>query len=115
MKPYQVKEITTDHILFSNGAEISFDHLQECCEWNYADFQQLKDTVFEDTIFTEKLSFETTETGFRFGIKNNWFYVPCYSEQNGYYTSNIDIYYRKQRNGEAKKVLSFDAEFVETY
>ena len=42
--------------------------------------------------------------GFRFGDNQAMFFVPCYSEQNGYYSSDVDIYY----NGNA--VLNVEAE-----
>lgn len=90
----KIKEITYEHILFDNGSKITFDHDQDCCEWNYADFEQLNDTVALDYDFDEAIRFEMVEEkGFRFGDAKQMFFVPCYSEQNGYYRSDIDIYY----------------------
>ena len=41
--------------------------------------------------------------GFRFGNNpQNMVFVPCYSEQSGYYSSDVDIYYNN------KKVLNVD-------
>ena len=37
----RILKITEDSIEFDNGKDISFDHYQECCEINYADFEQL--------------------------------------------------------------------------
>lgn len=95
-----IKEITSDHILFSDGSEITDFHHADCCEDNYADYEQLDD-IARQTKFTLPLSFEAIEgAGFRFGNKpSKMFFVPCYSEQNGYYSSDINIYL----NG--KKVL----------
>ena len=103
----KIKEINSSHILFDNGNEITFDHDQDCCEDNYADFEQLDD-IARNAIFDPKLDFKAIAgSGFKFGNRpNNMHFVPCYSEQNGYYTEEIDIYY----NGD--KVLNFDAEFV---
>jgi len=92
----KIKVITDEYIEFDNGSKITFDHEQDCCEYNYADFSQLEDTGIEQENFTEPLQFEVTETGFRFGNPGKMYYVPCYSSQNGYYTTEVDIYY----NGE---------------
>lgn len=90
----KIKEITQGYILFDNNQKITYDHEQDCCECNYADFEQLKDTVALDYDFDENLTFEIVEgNGFRFGDKKQMFFVPCYSSQNGYYTTDLDIYY----------------------
>ena len=103
----KISKITDDEIVFDNGNHITYDHEQDCCEWNYADFKQLDDLA-KNCDFPEMLIFESVEeSGFRFGDSLNMFFVPCYSEQNGYYTRNLKIYY----NG--KEVLSFDCEFAD--
>ena len=80
----KIKEVNTNYILFDNGSRITFDHEQDCCETNYADFEQLEDLIFE----------VVPENGFRFGSKGTpMFFIPCYSDQNGYYSSDIDIFY----------------------
>lgn len=100
----KIKEVNDEHILFDNGTEITFDHEQDCCECNYADFKQL-DSIARDYEYNETLIFEALDKeGFLFGDNGRLFFVPCYSEQNGYYTDEIDIYL----NG--KKVLHFDCE-----
>lgn len=43
----KIKEVNTNHILFDNGSRITFDHEQDCCETNYADFEQLEDLALE--------------------------------------------------------------------
>jgi hypothetical protein len=103
----KIAEINNHHILFDNGNKITFTHYQDCCEHNYADFEQLDDLA-RNAKFDSRLDFEAINNcGFRFGNKpNNMHFVPCYSEQNGYYTREIDIYY----NG--NQVLGFNAKFV---
>ena len=93
----KIKEVNENAILFDNGNTITFDHCQDCCEHNYADFSQLEELAFE-TEFDEDLVFEEVEkSGFRFGNRNGYmFFVPCYSEQNGYYTTELDIYFNGQ-------------------
>ena len=100
----RIKEVTDEHILFDNGDEITYDHEQECCEYNFADFKQL-DSIARGYNYKGPLIFEALDKeGFLFGDNNRLFFVPCYSEQNGYYTCHIDIYLNKN------KVLGFDAE-----
>lgn len=102
----KIAEVTAEHIKFNNGFTITYDHVQDCCENNYADFEQLDD-IAKSYNFDEDLVFEAVpNSGFRFGNKSAMFFVPCYSEQNGYYSSEISIYYNRVRN----LVLSFEAE-----
>lgn len=102
----KISSVSDENIKFTDGSVISFDHWEDCCEENYADFRQLDDLAL-DYEFRGKMLFEAVEgSGFRFGDSRRKFYVPCYSMQNGYYSDEIDIYY----NG--KKVLSFSAELI---
>ena len=93
----KIVEITNEHIKFNNGNVIHYDHEQDCCEWNYADFEQLDD-LGRNTEFDENLDFEFVEDcGFRFGNQPyKMFFIPCYSEQNGYYSTDINIYYNNE-------------------
>lgn len=93
-------------LTFSNGSVIYFNHDRDCCENNYADFSYLDDeSDIKEVDFPEDLTFEFVEgSGFRFGFSERMYFVPCYSEQNGYYASDIDIYYND------KLVCSGDAE-----
>lgn len=105
----KIKQVTDEAIIFDNGNSITFDHEQDCCEYNYADFSILNENVVNYNYdFKENLKFRAVEgMGFKFGSDGRWIFIPCYSEQNGYYTEEIDIYY----NG--KRVLNFNAEFVD--
>lgn len=92
----RIIEITDEHIKFDNDKKITFDHDQDCCEYNFADFKQIDD-LGKDYDYPEELIFEfVDESGFRFGDENFKTFIPCYSEQNGYYTNNIDIYYNDE-------------------
>ncbi|WP_347256090.1 hypothetical protein [Anaerostipes sp. PC18] len=101
----RIREVNDEHILFDNGKEITFYHFQDCCEYNYADFKQLEKLALE-TEFTEPIEFEKVEgAGFRFGNNvGKMFFVPCYSDQNGCYSSDIDIFYA------GEKVLNLECE-----
>lgn len=101
----KIKEINDEMILFDDGSKITYDHERDCCEHNYADFEQIDDIAKNTDFDTRAMIFEAVEdSGFRFGNENKMFFVPCYSDQNGYYTAEIDIYYNNIR------VLRFDCE-----
>jgi hypothetical protein len=81
-------------IKFDDGTEITCDHWQDCCEHNYADCEQIDDLAKAYNFNTKKLRFVFIYgSGFCFGDRpERMFFVPCYSEQNGYYTTDLDIY-----------------------
>lgn len=100
----RISKIDDYSIRFDNGNFITFFHEQDCCENNYADFSQLEELAYKIE-FSQDLVFEEVHrSGFRFGSGGIMFFVPCYSEQNGYYSDEICIIY----NG--KKVLCLDCE-----
>lgn len=67
----KIKEVNTNYILFDNGSRITFDHEQDCCETNYADFEQLEDLALEYE-FENDLIFEVVpENGFRLEAKEH--------------------------------------------
>ena len=105
----KIAKVTEEAIIFDNGNKITFNHCLDCCEWNYADFSILNPNVVNYNYnFKEQLEFKAVnEMGFKFGSDGHWIFIPCYSEQNGYYSDDIDIFY----NG--NHVLNFTAEFVE--
>lgn len=86
-------------ILFDNENSITFDHQQDCCEDNYADFLQLEPMALEVEFDENILIEEVKHQGFRFGSKDTpMFFIPCYSYQNGYYSSDVEIYYTTDTN-----------------
>ena len=38
----KIKKVTEEVIVFDNGTVITYDHCQDCCEDNYADFKQIE-------------------------------------------------------------------------
>ncbi len=102
----KIVSVTDDFIEFNDGRRITYDHEQDCCEWNYADFKQLDDLA-RDYDYDSELQFEGCEYGFRFGDKRRMFYVPCYSSQNGYYTTAVDVYF------DGKCVLNTEGEWID--
>lgn len=103
----RINTVNDSLILFDNGATITFDHFADCCEWNYADFEAIDPEALSYDFDMGHLTFEACEDGFRFGDNPaRMFFIPCYSEQNGYYSSDIDIYL----NG--KQVLTTECEDI---
>lgn len=104
----KIKSIDDGAITFDNGMDITFDHVPDCCEYNYAAFEEIDDLAksFE---FSENLIFESVDDcGFRFGNNpHNMVFVPCYSNQNGYYSDDVDIYYND------KQVLNVECETID--
>lgn len=94
--------VDDQYLEFDTGDMITFSHVQDCCEFNFADFDQIDDLArhweFEYPLTFEKVN----ECGFRFGNRGRMVFVPCYSSQNGYYNSCLDIEF----NGEL--VIEFD-------
>lgn len=87
-------------ISFDDGCCITWRHLQQCCEYNYADCESLIDIVEGMQFNTKNMMFEMCDCGFRFGdSKNKMVFVPCYSEQNGYYTDQLDIFWNCEHIG----------------
>lgn len=108
IKGAKIVEVGENLIRFSDGTTITGHHHQDCCEYNYADCGQVDDIALSTEFDTSNLVFEeVADSGFRFGnAPSKMFFVPCYSSQNGYYSSDIEI----QVNGEA--VLSIDCPIV---
>lgn len=113
----RIKEVNENMILFDNGNSITFDHEQDCCEQNYADFEQLDD-IARTVEFERPLEFQACEgQGFLFGNRpGKMFFVPCYSCQNGYYSSDVDIYYNDVGiRHECELVLNVECQEVDDY
>lgn len=90
----KIKKVDENLIEFDDGTIIECSHNQDCCEYNYADCEAIDDICKATDFDTKHLVFEALSgQGFRFGnMPNKMFFVPCYSEQNGYYSSDIQVY-----------------------
>lgn len=93
----KIVSVTDEKILFDDGSSITFDHVPDCCERNYADFEQLDD-IARTVEFDPNLEFQACEgAGFLFGNRpGKMFFVPCYSSQNGYYSTDVAIFYNSE-------------------
>lgn len=90
----KIISIEENELKFSDGTRIHCDHEQDCCEYNYADFNALDDIARGYDFDTANLKFRAVDgCGFCFGDHpQRMFFVPCYSDQNGYYSDQIDVY-----------------------
>jgi len=99
-----------DTIKISDKVVINFNHDQDCCEHVYADLNYLKNSL-QNPPLANKDSFEfdnlviksVKEEGVVFffsgnlcnGISNLYnrigFFIPCYNEQNGYYSNDLHL------------------------
>lgn len=86
----RIKKVTDGYIEFDTGDTLYSYHMPACCEYNYAAFKEVDDLALEAD-FDQPLMFEAVFGGFRFGNEGKMFFVPCYSNQNGYYTNEVDI------------------------
>lgn len=104
----RVIKVTEDEILFDTGDKITYSHEQDCCENNYADFLQVEDELYRETFECIRVV-PVDKYGFILFpyLKNDYgIFIPCYSEQNGYYTSDISIYVND------KPVINFNCKEV---
>lgn len=94
-----IENWTDDYVKFSDGSEITYDHKQDCCEYNYADFSVL-DIFYNGEEFSD-YRLELVKYGanlvlirdanhkYGWSLNNKTIYIPFYSEQNGYYTDDV--------------------------
>ena len=117
----KIKEIKEDGIIFDNGYELEYYHEQDCCEHVYADFDILSNynlsTKTGKTINIKEIDFKEEleeliegiqEQGFNIVSKiGEKFFVPCYNEQNGYYSSELELILRKGKTKEIIDISNF--------
>lgn len=87
------------HIWFEDGATITYEHNQDCCEMNYADFSVL-DVFYHGEEFdgcrievVDKMGFCLVflDCCWQSWEKSMAVFIPCYSVQNGYYSTDLTI------------------------
>lgn len=103
----KIKKWDDDYIWFTDGSTISYDHIQNCCEYNWADFSVLE-IYYQDEEFDDFEVIPVDDCGFLLELKQRntkpWFhydytptkriFIPCYSDQNGYYSDDLTIIIR---------------------
>ena len=82
----------TDLLIFDDGEILETENIYEDT-FNYADFTILNNTDAMEFNFKHPLLFEKCKGGFKFGNKDNMFFVPCYLEQDTYYHNFLKLSY----------------------
>lgn len=117
----KIKEINETSIIFDNDYKLETFHDQDCCEEVYADFSVLQtynvSNITGKTINIREIDFEENLNKLVKGIEGQGFnliskigenfFVPCYNEQNGYYSSNLELILRKNKNTETLDITDF--------
>jgi hypothetical protein len=75
-------------LTFSDGTTITDYHEQDCCESVYADWGQLNDQLITEDDTKELVISGNPLIGI---VLNGKYAVPCYNEQNGYYSSDLQL------------------------
>lgn len=71
----KVLSVDVGYIRFTDGTYLDYDHEQDCCEHNYADFEALKDDVLFMQKEFEKLTIERADYGFSIYLDGERFFV----------------------------------------
>lgn len=101
----KIDEITG--LTFSDGTNISDFHEQDCCEAVYAVWNELNDQLITEDEIKELVISGNPEMGI---VLNGKYAIPCYNQQNGYYSSNLSLIIRQPN----KPDLTLDiSEYVE--
>lgn len=79
---------------FDNGLILESNHMQECCEYNYLDFEQLPVGTELPTMTAKEFAKAINIGDDGFSIKDihgipKW--VQARSEQNGFYSSGVNL------------------------
>lgn len=114
----KIKSWNDDTIFFSDGSTLFYEHYPECCERNWADFSIL-DTFYNDEEFDSYYIKPIDDAGFLLCMvidKESLFdldfhkkiFIPCYSDQNGYYSNMLTIVITTKEGSEFRRDLSCD-------
>lgn len=117
----KIKQINEDEIVFDNNYKLKYYHEQDCCESVYADFEMLKNynvsvktgknINIKEIEFVETLELlidGVPEAGFNIiSITGEKFFIPCYNEQSGYYSSDLELILDKGKTQEIMDISEF--------
>lgn len=96
-----------DMLVFDNGSMLEYHHYQDCCESVYADFDsmQIITDVGKNSVDVKDLDFfedllksivPIVDLGFYIVTKQGiCILVSCYNIQNGYYSSDLELFFKK--------------------
>lgn len=111
----KIKRYDDDQITFSDGSSLTYCHNQDCCERNWADFSVLG-VFYDGEEFDDYEVIPADGCGFLLrllGCKNfaerKNILIPCYSDQNGYYSTELTII-RRNKEGDEVSAVRLDCE-----
>lgn len=100
----KIKRVGENFIEFDNGKKIEV--LVDFSK-SYADCKQLDEIAFDYEFNEDDFRIEFVDNfGFRFGNDNRMFGVPCYDEQDGYYSTKFTIKYNNEIYAEEKDLFT---------
>lgn len=122
----KIVKFEEDKIIFDNGYELESYHDQDCCEWVYADFEVLKtynvsvktgkSIKITDIDFCEniiELVQGKEDCGFNMISKiGEKFFVPCYNNQDGYYSDKLELILYKKGYKEVMDISDFVKDII---
>ena len=102
--PVSLTGIDEDGLYFSDGSKIGDQHSQSWCEYVYADWKSVETEIHTRDGITGMVFAGVEGSGMRIATlyENGTVemaFLPCYNEQNGYYSDNLELYYTTN-NGE---------------
>lgn len=110
----RIKKVDHCGIVFDNGNILYDSFVRTGCSWNYADWKQVDELALDTTFDEGSFILEHCDCGFRFGNPPiNMFFIPCYSEQNGYYDSDVYIIYVSKDETLINKLHVLDGEIIQ--
>ena len=103
--PIRIAELYENGIRFSDGTCLQTCHESDCCEWHWADWSVLENyninpkTGKEINLFELEFSLDldqmiepVADAGFHLvAIDGSKYFIPCYGDNNGYYTADITL------------------------
>ena len=95
-KGTKLTEISDEGINFED-THISHEHIQDCCEEVYADWNSLKDQSIMTLEKIIQVDFVMVKNSgiildlFNQDYQKYSFFVPCYNVQNGYYSNDLKL------------------------
>ena len=85
----KITKISSEGIEFDDGIKVEDYHSQDCCESVWADWDALSDYDLIGFEIDDLLnSIEIVPDG---GFRIAKHFVPCYNQQNGYYSSSLEL------------------------
>lgn len=123
----KIKEINEKNIIFDNGYKLEYYHEQDCCEMVYADFEVLKSynvsTKTGKNIKIEEIDFSESLREIAVGVEKmgfnmiskigEKFFIPCYNDQNGYYSSDLELILYKEKTKETMDISKFVKDIID--